>query len=176
MTTPIDIPPLSRSRQLPAATTIAPTRLFEAKHADATSQADASYDNTAVVENSPMSKNGYYRTLPLLIFGLFFYALVWMLTGRVAPVTLANWLWTDSYLLLQLLLAAGNFFVFTYLCQSAAWGRWATLMGASVMFFKLGHFLLTLPLIIGLGLLAIVYWYLVVFRHKKSDKSIKNTT
>ena len=176
MTTTIDIPPLSRSWQPPASTAAVRTRLSETKHTNTTDQLDASCNNTAVADNTSAPKNGYYRTLPLLIFGLFFYALVWMLTGRVAPATLANWLWTDSYLLLQLLLAAGNFFVFTYLCQSVAWGRWATLVVASVMFFKLGHFLLTLPLMIGLGFLAIVYWYLIVFRHKKNDKSIKTTS
>ncbi|MBQ6450173.1 hypothetical protein IJJ08_04740 [bacterium] len=175
MTTPVDIPPLSRSWS-PAPVGRVQTRLSAVGGRVSSEQPDLADKTPETSAGAPTVQNGYYRTLPLLIFGLFFYALVWMITGRVAPASLANWLWTDSYLLFQLLLAAGNFFVFTYLCQSAAWGRWAALMGASVMFFKLGHFLLTLPLIISLSLLAIIYGYLLVFRHKKSDKPTKTTS
>lgn len=117
----------------------------------------------------------YWRTSPLAIMGVFFYFILWMLTGSVAPDSLANWLWPDSYLLVQLLLAGGNFFVFTYFFQSVAWGKWATITVAMIVFFRCAHFIFT-PLLAGsLIVIAAIWWYILIWRQKsapmaKTDK------
>ena len=106
----------------------------------------------------------YYRTSTIAIIAAFFYLLVWLLSFVAPPSHFANWLWPDSYLLIQILLAAGNFFLFTFLCQSRRAGSWAALSFWTVLFFHFAHFRLTFPLIFALILESLIWWYFLVYR------------
>ena len=98
----------------------------------------------------------------LLLVAGFFYLLLWLITQYVPPSSLANWLWPDSYLLIQLLFLAGNFFFFTFWLQSHQAGLWASLMIMVGLFFRLAHFVFTWPLRISLLVAsAICWWWLV---------------
>lgn len=120
---------------------------------------------------------GYYRTSTLVIIAAFFYFVVWLLTLAAPPRLFANWLFADSYLLIQLLLFGGNFFLFTYITQNRHVGLWVAAVIWAVLFFHLAHFRLTFPLIFSLVLLAVIWWYLLVFRANRSptktDKSVQ---
>jgi hypothetical protein len=96
---------------------------------------------------------GYSQYLQLLIIAAFLYLLTWLLVNYIAPETVADWFWPDSYLPFQILLGLGNFFGFTFITQSRRFGLWAAIVIATILFFKLAHFVITLPL--GLGL---IFW------------------
>jgi len=121
-------------------------------------------DNNRPGKNSFWAWGNYWRTSPLLIMGIFFYSLLWMLMQHVSPAALANWLFADSYLLVQLLLAGGNYCVLAYLTQSHAWGSWLTLVATSWLFFRLEHFLFTPPLVGSLLVLNAIWWYALIWR------------
>ena len=106
----------------------------------------------------------YYRTSPLLILGIFFYSLLYMLVRRTDPAVFANWLFPDSYLLVQLLLAGANWSVVTYLSQKPAWGTWVAISSASLLFFRFAHFLFTPVLTGSLIIISGILWYLLVGR------------
>jgi hypothetical protein len=93
---------------------------------------------------------GYFNYLQILVLAVFLYLLLWLLMHHVEPTALADWLWPDSYLAWQILLAAANFFAGTFIFQNRRLGAWLAGLGASVMFFKLSHFEFTFPLIIAL--------------------------
>lgn len=92
---------------------------------------------------------GYYQYLQVLTISLFFYALAGIIFRYAHPEQIANWLLPDLYLPLQLLLGAGNFFFFTFLTQNRRLGLWLSLIIFLWLFFRLQHFVFTLPLILA---------------------------
>lgn len=89
---------------------------------------------------------GYYQYLQVLTISLFFYALVIIIFRYAYPEQIAHWLLPDLYLPLQLLLGAGNFFFFTFATQNRRLGLWLSLIIFLWLFFRLQHFVFTLPL------------------------------
>ncbi len=111
----------------------------------------------------------YFHFLPLLTAAIFFYALVFLLIKFVYPESIANFLLPDLYLPLQISLAIGNFFFFTFLTQDKFWGLWITLLIFLYLFFRLQHFVFTLPLIVAYLFtgLSLFYYLLVLIKKQK---------
>ena len=118
---------------------------------------------------------GYYRTSTLVIIAAFFYFVVWLLTLAASPRLFANWLFADSYLLIQMLLFGGNFFLFTFIAQNRHVGLWLAAVIWAVLFFHLAHFRLTFPLVLSLVLLAAIWWYLLVYRRHPATPKTNET-
>lgn len=89
---------------------------------------------------------GYYQYLQVFTISLFFYALAVVIFRYAHPEQIANWLLPDLYLPLQLFLGLGNFFFFTFLTQNRRLGLWLSLIIFLWLFFRLQHFVFTLPL------------------------------
>ena len=100
----------------------------------------------------------YSHFLHLLSLALFFYLFVWLIFVHVPPALVANWIFPDSYLLVQALLAAGNFLAATFVCQSRFMGAWFALVAGTFLFFRFSHFLLTPPLVVTLIVASICWW------------------
>lgn len=92
---------------------------------------------------------GYYQYLQIFIIAIFFYVLAFLLLRFVYPEQIANWLLPDFYLPLQLTLLGGNFFFFTFVTQNRRLGLWLALSIFLWLFFRLQHFVFTLPLTLG---------------------------
>jgi len=185
----VEISPVKRhlttevSEQAPAPTNVsrrlvrAPSLKKEQKNRLITPEA-ATVRESAVLNNEEAQATAkksfwgnYYRTSPLLILGIFFYSLLYMLVRHTEPRVFANWLFPDSYLLVQLLLAGANWSVMTYLFQKPAWGTWVAISSASFLFFRFAHFLFTPVLTWSLVVIAAIWWYLLVGR--QLDKSAR---
>lgn len=108
----------------------------------------------------------YLAYLHILSLGGFFYLLVWLLLTYIPPAKIAHWIYPDSYLPLQILLLAGNFFFFTFLTQNRHLGLWLSVVCFQWLFFILAHFVLTPVLIFSLLISsALLYLWLVVLPH-----------
>ncbi len=92
---------------------------------------------------------GYYQYLQILTLALFFYVLAIVIFRYAYPEQIANWFLPDLYLPLQLPLWAGNFFFFTFLTQNRRLGLWLSLIIFLWLFFRLQHFIFTLPLFLA---------------------------
>ena len=101
---------------------------------------------------------GYPRYFHLLTLAGFFYVSVWLIFSSVEPAFLANWPWPDGYLLIQVLLFAANYLVGTFIFQSRRAGAWLAASVATVLFFRLSHFLFTLPLVVTLLAASFAWW------------------
>lgn len=108
----------------------------------------------------------YLKFLPLLLITLFFYLLLYFIFQTIAPASLANWLYPDSYLLVQLLLGCGNFFLITFLTQDKKLGLWGALSIFLYLFFKLAHFVYTPILVLSFILTVILLFGWIYARPK----------
>lgn len=77
-----------------------------------------------------------HNYLQVLIIGLFFYLLTFLLMTNISPAQVANFPLTDTYFIFQLLLAGGNFFFFTFLTQKKFLGGLFTLAIAIFLFCR----------------------------------------
>ncbi|MBQ6154464.1 hypothetical protein IJJ27_03075 [bacterium] len=100
----------------------------------------------------------YPQYLWLLAFAGFFYLILWLLVHYISPSSLANWLFPDSYLLVQIILFAGNFCAATFVSQSHHFGLWFSLVAMVAIFFKFAHFVFTFPLYFSLFFTATFTW------------------
>ena len=111
---------------------------------------------------------GYYTYLQILVIAIFFYALTFLIFRFVYPSSLANFFLPDLYLPLQLTLFAGNFFFFTFLTQNRRWGLWFSLIICLWLFFKLQHFVFTLPLTVAwIATSIFLFCYLILMKKQK---------
>ena len=132
--------------------------------------------NPSLSSPNPAHQTGYWQYSHLLLLAGFFYLLVWFITHYVPPSTLANWLYPDSYLLVQLLLAAGNFLAGTYLGQNRQWGKFFALTAFTWLFFRFQHCRFNLPLVIGLLTSTIFWGWWLIFRPLTSTRHPAKTS
>jgi hypothetical protein len=109
---------------------------------------------------------GYFAYLQVLIFAGFCYLLVWLMINYLSPTVVADLLWPDSYLIFQAILFLGNFCGFTFLFQNKRLGFWAALTIFTWLFFKLSHFILTFPLVVGIILSSALLLFCLYFYPK----------
>ncbi|MDO5561258.1 MAG: hypothetical protein Q4G02_00570 [bacterium] len=112
----------------------------------------------------------YYRYLQVLTLAIFCYVLVFLIWQFVPPAQIANWPLPDCYLPFQAILFAGNFFFFTFLTQNRRFGLYLATIIYLWLFFKLQHFVFTLPLILAWAISSIGLFFLLCYNSKKSEE------
>ncbi len=95
----------------------------------------------------------------LLVFATIGYAGVWYLLRTVYPSEIANVLFPQSFLPLQLALLVGNFFAFSWLFMNSARGLRASILVGVFLSLKLQHVELTVNVI----LIFLAAWLLIEF-------------
>jgi hypothetical protein len=91
----------------------------------------------ATTTRSSVTNNPRWRFWPLLLLGGLFYATTLTLMHYISPQLVQNWLWPNSYLPMQILVFAGNFFTFTFLTLHKKLGLALSLFCGSLLFLHL---------------------------------------
>lgn len=130
----------SRLRRAPTSTVAQPTAPARAAH-------------------PPKSR---WRFWPLLVLGSLFYGATLTLMRYVSPASVQHWLWPHSYLPLQILVFAGNFFTFTFLTLHKKLSLALSLFCGSLLFLHLQAVQLDwLAVALAASLSSTLFWLLI---------------